>query len=197
MRSHDFGYEAKLIMDVCRDFQCEFMIHDYNGAGSAREWILMNAGVAPEKIIPVAYHTSRKNLLIEYGPVPGRDRGYISFDKTQSLMYTMQAVKAGLIRFYEYDFINEEQTGLTCDFLALIEEKVESRPGTDTYYITRIPDRPDDFAQAVSIGTNFLYAKILGQWPDLTEGFDVLMERYTSPITTPTLQNLHMPEYNY
>jgi hypothetical protein len=112
-------------------------------------------------------------------------------------MYTMQAVKAGLIRFYEYDFINEEQTGLTCDFLALIEEKVESRPGTDTYYITRIPDRPDDFAQAVSIGTNFLYAKILGQWPDLTEGFDVLMERYTSPITTPTLQNLHMPEYNY
>ena len=50
------------------------------------------------------------------------------------------------------------------DFLALIEEKSDSRTGSPVYIISRNHAVPDDFAQAVNIGCLALW-QTTSMWP--------------------------------
>ena len=58
------------------------------------------------------------------------------------------------------------------DFLNLIEDKSASGSGRDRYKILRDPAGPDDFAQAVTMGTMMLF-QMRGRWPDLAAYEDV------------------------
>jgi hypothetical protein len=80
---------------------------------------------------------------------------------------TSQCIKFGLIRFFQYDFKSADDAGLIRDFLALLEEKIDGRGTTDRYVIVRHPNLPDDFAQAVNIGSCALW-HIAKRWPDLS-----------------------------
>ena len=53
------------------------------------------------------------------------------------------------------------------DFLALIEEKMTSQGSNERYIIRRVPTKPDDFAQAVSIGCIALWY-LSGRYPNFT-----------------------------
>jgi hypothetical protein len=93
-------------------------------------------------------------------------------DRNRALNYTCQFIKSNIIRFFQYDYKGGEDVGLLHDFLNLIEDKGESGSGRDPYKILRDPSGPDDFAQAVTMGTMMLF-QMHGRWPDLSAYEDV------------------------
>jgi len=185
LRTHDHVYEAKLIIAAARRFKCSHFAHDYNGAGSVRETLVRQAGFPLPNIVAVAYHPSaRKNIMNFHPATDDHPRDWYSVDKSRSLQLTCEMIKNGYLRFFKYDYRNADDPGLLSDFLALIEEKVDTRIGSPVYVITRNPNLTDDFAQAVNIGTMTL-CYLSGKWPDIAMARDLVipveMLEYLSP----------------
>lgn len=167
LRPHDHIYEAKLCLNALAKFKCQVLVHDFNGAGSLRETFINQAGWPLNKIIPIAYIPAGRGKIIRYKPETVQvTRGHHQVDRTRSLLLTCQQIKMGWLNFFEYDFVNQDNPGLIRDFLALIENKVDSRTGRDIYQILRDPNKPDDFAQAVNMGLMALY-HMTDKWPNL------------------------------
>lgn len=145
--------EAVECLHWLQAFRCDLFIHDYTGAGVVRETVLVQAGFDLNRVMPMSYVRAATRNLIKHQPATAlHNRDRYSLDKTRSLLYTFQAIKLGYLRFFEYDYINDDDRGLISDFLALLEEKTESRMAGDIYTIIRNPTLTDDFAQAVNIG---------------------------------------------
>lgn len=173
MNPHDHVREAKLILGIMSTFKCSHLVHDYTGAGTVRETILRQAGLDLNNILPVAYTGPAKGGLILYKPATdNHPRSHYTMDRNRALNYCCQFVKSNVIRFFKYDYKGSEDVGLLHDFLNLIEDKGESGAGRDSYKILRDPAGPDDFAQAVTMGTMMLY-QMHGRWPDLSAYEDI------------------------
>lgn len=194
LRTHDHLYEAQLILAAMRRFKCSHFAHDYNGAGSVRETLVVQAGVPVNNVIACAYHPSaRKNIMVPHPATDDHPRDWYSIDKSRSLQTTCEMIKCGYLRFFQYDYQNADAPGLLHDFLSLIEEKVDTRLGSPVYVITKNPNLSDDFAQAVNIGTMSL-CYMSGKWPDLSLARDLTitedMLRYISPSRMPDWEDL-------
>lgn len=165
--------EAKLILDLMNLFECSHVVHDYTGAGTVRETVLLQSGLPAHSLLPVAYTGPAKGDIIVYKPpTQTHTRGHYTMDRNRALNYCCQFIKSGVIRFFDYDYRGAEDVGLLHDFLNLIEDKTESGTGRDNYKILRDPAGPDDFAQATTMGAMMLY-QMLGRWPDLASYEDV------------------------
>jgi hypothetical protein len=139
-------------------FKCDFIAHDYTGAGTVRETVMVQAGANLDRVMAMRLvRSAAQDFILFKAPTPFNHRAHYSLDKTRSLLYTCQAIKLGQVRFFEYDWESLEQPGLIADFLALTENKTESRSGGDIYTITRNTLLSDDFAQAVNIGCAALW----------------------------------------
>ena len=161
--------EAREIMHWIRKFGVDVLVHDYTGAGVVRETVLVQAGFTLDRVMPIQYvRAAASNLMRYVPPTLLHNRGHYRLDKTRSLLYTCQGLKLQLIRTFEYDYQNDDSPGLLADFLALVEEKTESRTAGDIYTITRNPMLSDDFAQAVNIGCAALW-HINDAWPNYAE----------------------------
>ena len=173
MTPNDHALEAKLINGIMHAFSCSHIVHDYTGAGSVRETILTQSGIAFNRLLPVAYTGPAKGGLIIFKPItPRHPRAHYTMDRNRALSYCCQFIKSGVIRFFQYDYKGSTDPGLLHDFLHLIEDKAESGTGRDSFKILRDPAGPDDFAQAVTMGTMMLFQ--MGQrWPDLALYNDV------------------------
>ena len=101
-------------------------------------------------------------------PTEINHRAHYSLDKTRSLLYTCQAIKLRQVRFFHYDWSSQDSPGLISDFLALVENKTESRLGGDIYTITRNTLLTDDFAQAVNLGCAAAW-HVNNAWPNFAE----------------------------
>lgn len=168
MNPHDHVREAKLILGIMNTFKCSHLIHDYTGAGTVRETLMVQAGLDPNNILPVAYTGPAKGAIIQYKPATEQHpRHHYAMDRNRALNYACQFIKSNVIRFFKYDYKGSEDIGLLHDFLNLIEDKGESGGGRDSYKILRDPAGPDDFAQAVTMGTMMLF-QMRGRWPDLS-----------------------------
>lgn len=142
--------EAMEIAHWMQLFRCDILAHDYTGAGTVRETVLVQAGLPLERVMPFhLLRTARQSLIRYVPPTPIHNRGHYVLDKARSLLYTVQAIKLGLTTFFQWDDQGEENRGLIYDFLALVEQKEESRLAGDIYSITA-PTLSDDFAQAVN-----------------------------------------------
>jgi hypothetical protein len=173
MHPHDHIREAKLILGIMAAFKCSHVVHDYTGAGTVRETVLVQAGLPIRNILPVAYTGPAKGGLILFKPaIPKHPRAHYAMDRNRALNYCCQFIKSGVIRFFRYDYKGSDDVGLLHDFLNLIEDKSESGSGRDTYKILRDPSGPDDFAQAVTMGTLMLF-QMRGQFPDLSAYEDI------------------------
>lgn len=173
MNPHDHIREAKVIMGILSTFKCSHLVHDYTGAGTVRETVLKQAGLNPNNILPVAYTGPAKGGLVQFKPpTENHPRAHYQMDRNRALNYTCQFIKSQVIRFFQYDYHGSEDVGLLHDFLNLIEDKGESGSGRDPYKILRDPAGPDDFAQAVTMGTMMLY-QMHGRFPDLSAYEDV------------------------
>jgi hypothetical protein len=169
LKTHDYMYEVGLIIDTIKKFGCSHLVHDYNGAGAAREALLIGAGFPLNRCVPMAYHpTGKKNILILNHPSEDNPRAWYSLDKARSLVTTAQCVKYGMLKFFEYDYKSADNAGLLHDFLNLMEEKTDTLIGNHVYRITTKPNSVDDFAQATNYGCAFLW-HLSGMWPNLAE----------------------------
>ena len=167
LRPHDHLHEAKLPLMIAAHFGCVAISHDYCGAGALRETFIVQAGFPKSRIIPCSYVRAAAGLIMKYVPATNqRPREYWQIDKTRSLQLTCNQIKNGGLRFFQYDYVDSDDEGLLRDFLALVEEKSDTRTGVDNYTIIRDPARSDDFAQAVNIGCCTLW-QMFGAWPDI------------------------------
>ncbi len=173
MNPHDHVREAKLILGIMSTFRCSHLVHDYTGAGTVRETLLVQAGLPINRILPIAYTGPAKGGIIIYKPATAtHPRAHYTMDRNRAINYCCQFIKSNVIRFFEYDYKGSEDVGLLHDFLNLIEDKSGSGSGRDSYKILRDPAGPDDFAQAVTMGTMMLF-QMRGRWPDLAAYEDV------------------------
>lgn len=164
---HDHIREAKLVLKAMGDLQCHILAHDYNGAGSLRETLIHQAGVPLEKIVPIQYVRAAASSIMTFKPSTlQHPRDHYSVDKTRSLLLTCNHIKQGWLKFFNYDYKDADEQGLLHDFLALVEEKSDSRTGKDIYTIIRDPHRIDDFAQAVNFGCCALW-HMTNKWPNI------------------------------
>lgn len=165
--------EAREVMHWLRTFRCHLVAHDYTGAGVVRETVMVQAGFDLERVMAIQYVRAASSNLMRYVPAtPLHNRSHYRLDKTRSLLYTFQAIKLKLLQSFQYDYINDDNPGLLSDFLALVEEKTESRLAGDIYTITRNPMLTDDFAQAVNIGCAAIW-HANNAWPNYAEAASI------------------------
>ena len=161
--------EAVECMKWSQKFRCDFVAHDYTGAGTVRETVMVQAGFNLDRVMAMRLvRSASQDLMVYKEPTPINHRAHYSLDKTRSLLYTCQAIKLVQVRFFQYDWESQEQPGLVADFLALVENKADSRLGGDIYTITRNTLLSDDFAQAVNIGCSALW-HINDAWPNFAQ----------------------------
>lgn len=159
--------EAEECLRVYKLFDCDFIAHDFTGAGALRETFIIHAGLSPNKVIPVAlYRTGAHDIMTFHPGTRLQPRDYWILDKTRSLQLTCQSIKLKHIRSFKYDRKSKDEPGLLGDFLALMENKVETARAGDIYTIIRNPQLCDDFAQAVNIGCCAVW-RAMGAWPNL------------------------------
>lgn len=161
--------EAVECMKWAEKFQVDFVAHDYTGAGTVRETVMVQAGFNLDRVMAVRLvRAASQDIMVFKAATPINHRQHYSLDKTRSLLYTCQAIKLKLVRFFQYDWASQDSPGLISDFLALVENKAESRLGGDIYTITRNVLLSDDFAQAVNIGCAALW-HINEAWPNFAQ----------------------------
>lgn len=168
LRTHDYEYEARLCLEAIVKFKCSHLAHDYSNAGEGRLALLTMSGFPVSNILNIRYHGVGHALMDYHEPAWDNPHAWYSLDKSRSLVTTCQSIKYGLIRFFQYDYKSADDPGVLHDFLSLIEEKVDSRIGTDIYTIVRNPNSPDDFAHSVNIGAFSLWW-MNGKLPDIAE----------------------------
>ena len=178
---HDRDGEAEFILKILVEFRCNFFVHDYNGAGSYREDYLLSNKFPLDRVMPVWYiRTASSNLMREYSETETHWRRHCKLDKPRSLHLTCQMIKQGKIKFFQWDNHGNDDRGLICDFLALLEDKVDTRMGREIYTIIKNANESDDFAQSVNMGCCFIWFKT--GWPEIarTKQYDIdaELERY-------------------
>ena len=156
--------EARQLLKIFREAQCHFFAHDYGGAGSVRETLMIQAGLPIQRIMNFSYVRATASHMIRYvDAVRGELRGFWSLDKARSLVLQATCLKAGQILLPEY----ESSMDVTSDLLALMEDKHEMPAGSDIYLIRRQPKMSDDFAHALNYGCLAIW-HTEQNWPDLS-----------------------------
>jgi len=147
--------EARALLKAWRDVdeghRTTLFCHDYGGAGSVRETIMIQAGLPVEQVVGCQYVRAPQAKMMDYKEHGGR--GYWSVDKARSLILLCQAIKAGFVGLPAWQSARARLT----DFLALMEDTVE-RPGSSGIVrVIRKPGAPDDCAHAINFAA-------LGLW---------------------------------
>lgn len=162
---NDHYEEARQLLGLFKLFDCDFMSHDYTGAGVVRESIMQASGVSKRLLVPVQYVGGGQNSLMTKVKATHRSmRTYFRLNKSRSLLNTCMAIRTGNIRFFRYDYVGPDNPGLIHDFLALYEERIEHKSGSNVYLVARNQASTDDFAQAVNIGCSALWY-MTKSWP--------------------------------
>lgn len=167
----DHAGEAEAALAYLRAFSPQLVVHDYSGPGVLRETIMHQAGVPLNRIMGIIYTGPSKQAVIRHIPATAQHpRDHYSLDKSRSLLYTIQMLKTGKLRFFEYDGGSGSKnaagmsTSLMDDFLALYDEKMTSSGSGFSYTIRRVPSKADDFAQTINFGCAALW-HVTGHYP--------------------------------
>jgi hypothetical protein len=141
-----------------------FLVSDHGGAGEGREQLLMQAGFPMEKLIPVTYvHSSGDKALMTFNPPAAANvRRSYSLDKARSLILNCELIKQGWILFPKYETCQENLE----DYLALVEETMQSPRGSDIHLISKAQGVPDDMAHSINMGVCSAFYR-MQKWPDL------------------------------
>ena len=121
--------------------------HDYGGAGSIRETLMVQYGLPVKNIMGCCYVSAPQSKMLESRAEGGRV--YWSLDKARSLTLLCHAIKAGFVGLPEW----ESSKRFTTDFLALIEDYIERPGAANILRVIRKPGAPDDIAHAINFAT--------------------------------------------
>ena len=142
--------EAKQLLLEFQAFRCHLFAHDFGGAGTVRETLMIQAGLPADRIIPFVYVRASVKKMVEFKrPKDGSgERPYYTLDKARSLVLQATALKSQVVLLPEYASSKE----ITEDLLALMEDRHDSPGGADIFLIRRNPKLIDDFAHALNYG---------------------------------------------
>jgi hypothetical protein len=140
--------EVSIILRYMRAFRCSLVAHDFNGAGSVKETLLIQSGMPTSRIFPAVYmRATAANMVTYKSPSDTRGgRSYYVVDKARSLVLLCELIKHGVFKFPKF----ETWSALSKDFLALVEERHEMPRGGDVFLVTRKSTQSDDFAHSVN-----------------------------------------------
>lgn len=178
LRPHDHVYEAKQVLRMCAIFRCSHIMHDYSGAGDTRTTIMTMAGFPANRIMSIQYVGTGHGLIKHNPPDASNPRHRYSLVKSYSLQMLANLVRGGFIHFFQYDYKNDDDRGLLHDFLTLVEDKKQTRMGSDAFTIIRdqTSSNPDDFAHSVNLGCMGLF-HFTQRWPDIAKLVEVRVEQ--------------------
>ena len=161
----DPAEEAKVLIRYFHMFKCSIFAHDFGGAGSIRETLLLQAGLPMNRIFPAAYVRATASPMVVFkSATETSSRWWYSVDKARSLVLLCLLIKNGQYRFPKFESWNM----LADDFLALVEDKYAMPSGSDVYLITRKANRSDDFAHSVNLAS-VCYWHSHQKYPELAE----------------------------
>lgn len=144
--SIDYFNEVKTILHICKVFRPNWVAHDFGGAGTVREALLVQAGMDPTTIMPILYTgANQRDTVVHHPPTQDSSRHYYSIPKSRFLSIVFASIKVGLVRFPQW----QSAEPILKDLLALHEERVENR-GADVYLIRRNPSLTDDAAHSLA-----------------------------------------------
>lgn len=189
-RFADPGAEVARVIEVYKSFSCDILAHDAAGTAGMRDVFFSHAGFPMDHVMPISYVSAWAQDMITYHEPNERIRwSYYSLDKTRSLILTMECIKHGYLFFPRYDSCKH----LLADFLALVEEKSESRRGSDIYLIRRAQSLSDDFAHAVNLALMSIF-HTQDAYPDLVKAVKAPIDDQTMSLMSP--ENLSMSDWN-
>lgn len=161
--------EAMECMRHFKGFKPKLFAHDFTGAGSLRETVMVRQGFPQKLIVPFWYVRSSKQKIVRaIKPTKQNPRRYFQIDKARAMLQVIAGIKTGAVRFFRYDYHDRDDPGLIRHFLALTERKNEENEFTlqPSYSIGRYPGRSDDFAQMVMLACACLWERH-NCWPSL------------------------------
>lgn len=158
--AHRPAEEVKVLTQLARLFKVHTIAHDAGGGvGATRETMMRQNGVGNADIWSMSYTGAMKNNIIVYHPATADNPlPWYSIDKSQSLMFTCQALKQGHLRTFKLDYVNDNNTGLLHDFTSLYTDVSRSPGRSDILIIDREEGTCDDFAHAVNLGAHALWS---------------------------------------
>ena len=174
--------EAKILIDVFKAFRCYIFTHDFGGAGSIRETLMIQAGIPVDRIMPFVYVRASVKKMVEFKrPQDGSgERPYYSLDKARSLVLQATAIKAQTVLLPEY----ESSKDITHDLLALMEDRHDSPGGADIFLVRRNPKMIDDFAHALNYGCVALW-HAFDCYPDLSKARSIKLTAQQANFAEP------------
>lgn len=160
--------EAKEILQLARLCRAQLIAHDAGGGiGTASEAALVHFGWPERQLVPMVYQgTYGSEMVQRHPPRPHETRGHYSLHKSKTLQFLAMAIRYKRVRFFQYDYQDVNDPGLLHDFLALVEDKVDTPTG-GTYRIRRASKTmSDDFSAATNYATACLW-EYTNSWPGL------------------------------
>lgn len=178
--------EAQQLITIFKAFRCHLFAHDFGGAGTVRETLMVQAGLPVDRIVPFVYVRASVKKMVEFKkPKPGSgERPYYTLDKARSLVLQATALKSQTVLLPEYN----SSKNITHDLLALMEDRHDSPGGADIFLIRRNPKMIDDFAHALNYGCVALW-HAFKCYPDLSRATAIKLTPQQAnfadpPITT-------------
>jgi len=159
------GQEVARAMALFKAFSCHILAHDAGGTAGMRDTFMSHAGFNMQAVLPFSYVAAwTKEIVTFHETTETVRRPYYSIDKTKSLLLLIECIKNGYIHFPQWKSCSD----LLIDILALIEEKIDSKRGADTYLVRKSANQCDDFAHALNFAAIASF-HLNGKWPDLIE----------------------------
>lgn len=168
MTPHDHIRELFIAKDLAERLGAKAIVHDYAVAGHVRDTLLLQA-MPSANIVRIVYSRLGSGAIMKFNQPNvnmGETHGYYVVDKSRSLALVCGSIRAQILRTFDYDHLSKEEPGLLHDFMALIEDRLQPRFGSEIPSIIRDPNLPDDFAQAVNMGCCAIWYST-DSWPNL------------------------------
>ena len=160
--------EAKEVLRIAKSLGVHYIAHDANGAGATSESVLTHLGWPVNRIIPMVYAPNVGGDMVAFKKPNGfRLRGYYVMDKGRSLQFTCMAIRAGRMKFFDYDYVDADRPGLLEDFTVLVADTIDTATG-EVYRIRKaFESQSDDFAHAVNYSACAIW-EMCNAYPDLS-----------------------------
>lgn len=165
MTPNDDAKEAADIIKLHQTLEPYLLAHDFNGAGSVHETLLLQMGLERARLVPMSYVRASASEMVKFVPGDAFSRPHYRLDKVRTLLTVIQAMKFGYLRFFDYDRVDSDNPGVVGDFLSLVEEKMPTASGGDVYTIRKSRSGTDDFAHAVNFAATALWHS-MGKFPN-------------------------------
>ena len=162
--------EATRVLELLGLFRASLLGHDYDGAGGARETILLQAGLPINRVVPLSYLSASAQEMVSY-VAPGENvaRGYYQVDKPRAVTLCCELIKAGCYRFPRFPSWSKKEgdlQSLSDDFTAATEDKIDLDRASSVLVIRTKPGRSDDTLHALVYGS-LAYWHMEQRYPDL------------------------------